>query len=65
MHIDSNLGSVILTLVVIFLLFTNLSTSFDYPVMADSKHNLITKDKESPFTKVAEELPFVYDQKRS
>jgi hypothetical protein len=64
-HIDSNPGSVILTLVVIFLLFTNLSMSSDYLVMADSKHKLIAKDRESPFTKVAEELPFVYDQKRS
>lgn len=64
MHSDIKPHSVILTLTVVFLLPLNSLTSFDYLIKyAANEHNLITRDKESPFTKV-QELPFVHDKKK-
>jgi hypothetical protein len=62
-----NLGNlsvlVILTSIVLFLLPLNSLASFDYLIMAENEHNLVTRGKESHFTKV-QELPFIHDEKK-
>jgi hypothetical protein len=62
-QIDIRSQSVLLTLVVVFLLTLNPLMSFGYLVMAEDKHNLATKDRQSPLTRV-QELPFVQDEKK-
>src|SRR6266511_839095 len=62
-YINIESHSVILTLIVVFLLTLNPLKPFGNLIMIEDKRNLVTKDKQSPLTKV-QELPFVQDENK-
>jgi hypothetical protein len=62
-HIDIKFHSLTLTLIVIFFLTMSPLVSFSNLVMTEDKRNLVTRDTQSPLTKV-QELPFVQDENK-
>jgi hypothetical protein len=62
-NIDIEFHLIILTLIVVFLLSLDPFMSFGHLVSTEDKHNLVTKDHQSPLTRV-QELPSVKDEKK-
>jgi hypothetical protein len=62
-HIDIEFHSLTLILIVVFLLTMSPLMSFGHLIMTEDKRNLVTRDKQSPLTKV-QELPFVQDENK-